>query len=223
MTTPNLSQVCLWTAVGQLDPMLMERTMRMLRYCHSLAEWGGKILFTVMDPQHYPRVEGLRVIQIPQLERARWEVIVGKFMPAILEQYPWTLAVHDDGFPCDLSMWHPDFLQYDYLGAPWQYSGIVGSGGCCLTSARFNRSMQLLPWYDGGLNVDEWCCREQRPRMLELGMRFAPPEVAALFCTEVTDNERPSFAYHGRNHAIEKHKLAWEKLEQWEREAGWKT
>lgn len=218
----DAGQICLWSVCGQADPLLLESTLRVLRYTNSLASWRHKILFTVIEPTHYLRVDGLQIQQIPLIEnRTQWQIFIGRMISASLVEYPYSLCVHADGFPIDVEMWHPQFLDYDYLGAPWPHDGLVGSGGCSLSSSKFNETVNKLPWYDGTINFDEFVCRVQRQRMLELGIRFAPPEVAVCFCTEATDKEQKSFAYHGRSHAVDKHRVAWEKLEAWERSEGW--
>jgi hypothetical protein len=217
----DLSLIHPWSLVGQPDPLLLDRTLRVLRYTDSLATWGSKVLFTVLDPRHYPHVENMDVVQLPELpERKQWEIVVGKVMPAVLTQFPWTLSLHDDGFVIDMAMWHEGFLSYDYVAAPWPHNGLVGSGGVALTSRFFNKAIAHLPWYDGGINFDGWACRVHRQKMLELGIRFAPPEVAILFCTECTDNSEPSFAYHGRAHAVNKYERGWKQIEAWEKAEG---
>lgn len=216
-------QITLWAVCGRPDPLLLDRTLRVLRYCESLAPWSAKVLFTVSNPEHYPKTEhGLRVIQIPEFEWNQWQIFVGKTISSFLTGYAWSLRVDEDGFPVEPSLWHEGFMDYDYVGSPWPHSGLVGSGGCALSSHVFNHAVGQLPWYDGKDNFDEFVCRVHRQKMLELGIKFAPPEVAIKFCTESTDQKEKSFAFHGRRHAPEKYRLAWEKLEAWEKSAGWK-
>ena len=204
------------------DPELLTRTLRVLRHCRSIAAFESVILFTVIDPADSIKIEGLKIIQIPDCtERSQWQILNGRTIPAILEKYYRTLCVHEDGFPLKASMWSNDFLDYDYVGAPWFNNSLVGSGGCCLTSGMLMGLMTMLPWYNGQTNVDEWVCLTHRERLMQNGIRFAPTDLAAKFCTETTHQEFPSFAYHGRSHAMEKHRLAWEQLEQLEKDSGW--
>lgn len=218
----ELHRVALWSMVGESDPTLLRDTLRVLRYLDGLLQWRGKILFSVLDPATCPvTVPSLRVIQIPTItDRGRWEIMVGKLFPAILEEYEFSLSIHDDGYPIELQMWDDAFLNYDWIGAPWNFTGLVGSGGCCLTSSNMMNAMTRLPWYDGRENVDEWICKTHREQLINNNLRFAPPEVAVRFATECTDHNQPSFAFHGRAHAVEKHKQGWSQIEAFEKENG---
>lgn len=213
------NEISLWAVVGVPDDELSLRTFRVLRYCNSLTFWKRAILFTVSP---FPAPDWLKIIQIPYIEdRSQWQILIGTVIPRILKDHPWTLRVDEDGFIIDSELWHQDFMQYDYLAAPWPHNGLVGSGGVALTSDKFNRSLAALPWYDGLINADEFACRLHRQKLLELGIRFAPPEVAACFCTETTDNEKRSFAFHGRRHSPQKYEQGWRQIEAWEKQAGW--
>lgn len=205
--------------LGKSDPAFLDRILRVMRYCDSLATWNKeKLLFTVLDPSTSAiKVDGLRVIQIPEMVWTPWEIIVGRVFPVVLERSPFTLSIHEDGFPLDANLWQPNFLDYDYCSAPWERNGLVGTGGCALTSSGFNTATAGLPWYDGKRYGDEWVCIEQRQRLIEMGMKFAPAEVAIKYCTETMGNGEPSFAFHGRTHSPEKYRIGWEKIETWEK------
>jgi len=216
------NEISIWGVVGVPDEALLLRTFRVLRYCNSLTFWRSAMLFTVTPLPPTIAARWLKIIQIPHIEdRVQWQILIGTIIPRILKDYPWTLRLDEDGFIIDPKLWHPDFMQYDYVAAPWAHNGFVGSGGVALTSDKFNRSLAALPWYDGALNADEFACRVHRQKLLEAGVRFAPPEVAACFCTETTDNEKPSFCFHGRHHSPDKYAQGWRQIEQWEKESGW--
>jgi hypothetical protein len=46
------------------------------------------------------------------------------------------LLIQEDGYVLDYQAWSDEFLEYDYIGAPW-YDNVVGNGGFSLRSKRF--------------------------------------------------------------------------------------
>jgi len=47
------------------------------------------------------------------------------------------IGIHDDGFIINPHLWREEFLEYDYIGAPWKWEGRinrVGNGGFVLKS-----------------------------------------------------------------------------------------
>src|ERR1700722_12124880 len=50
------------------------------------------------------------------------------------------LTIQYDGFVLDSDMWRAEFLDYDYIGAPWPHRGYaVGNGGFSLRSVEMMR------------------------------------------------------------------------------------
>lgn len=101
------------------------------------------------------------------------------------------------------SMWKPEFLEYDYIGAPWWYTdGLnVGNGGFSLRSAKLVR---FLKKYRGEYPVtntaaDDLLCRHWRPSLEQHGFKWAPDDLAMDFAFECVKRSRDSlhFGYHG--------------------------
>jgi len=134
--------------------------------------------------------------------------------------------VHADGFVVNPSAWRDEFLDYDYIGAPWplpkddfSYRDINGKifrvGNS--VSLRSKRLLDLpiklnLPWepYHGFYNEDGFICGKNRHIYEANGMRFAPLDVAKYFSHETmipeVRNIKP-FAFHkwaGSNRAYPK-------------------
>jgi hypothetical protein len=121
------------------------------------------------------------------------------------------MIIHRDGHPINPKLWDPDFLQYDYIGAPWPQSmnqwthgHRVGNGGFCIRSRRLAMYASLLvPGYDGRGNEDVLLCCALHSLMVERGFGFAPPGVAARFSIESRLEEYPdlrpanTFGFHG--------------------------
>ena len=110
------------------------------------------------------------------------------------------LIVQWDGFSLNFSAWDDQFLEYDYIGAPWpQFDPPhnVGNGGFSLRSRRL---LQALRDPDMRLHAPEdlCICRTNRP-LLESrhGIQFAPHEIAERFAFERTSPDQPTFGFHG--------------------------
>ena len=125
------------------------------------------------------------------------------------------LLIHADGYPVNPSAWRPEFLEYDYIGAPWplpqdDYSYRTPTGELIRVgnsvSLRSKKILQLpsqlgLEWrsYYGNTNEDGFLCVHNRDILKENGIKFAPLEVAKYFSKEheIPENKeiRP-FAFH---------------------------
>ena len=124
------------------------------------------------------------------------------------------LLVQHDGFVLRPELWDNDFLKYDYIGAPWPVSPDayitftgervrVGNGGFSLRSKRLLDAPQHhdIPFLNdrGHYNEDGNICVYNRDRFLELGMKFAPIDVAARFSQETQMKETEGilpFGFH---------------------------
>jgi len=124
------------------------------------------------------------------------------------------LTIQPDSGIYDPSEWDDDWLQYDYIGAPWpeHWSGEdnvrVGNSGFCLRSKRLLRATSQFPFrgspWRGGIIQDPLddvvTCVALRPQLEAMGLKFAPVEVAAKFSfelpTEFAKHERGRFGYH---------------------------
>jgi hypothetical protein len=108
------------------------------------------------------------------------------------------LVVQYDGFVLDGSMWKPEFLEYDYIGAPWPHQQlVVGNGGFSLRSKKL---MQFLVENAGQFPVatpeDSVICLDYRPALEKEGFRFAPGWLAHQFSFERCPKRR-SLGFHG--------------------------
>lgn len=125
------------------------------------------------------------------------------------------MLVHADGYVVRPDLWRDEFLDYDYIGAPWpqpqddysyrDYFGNVIDGGNSVSI----RSIDMLkapfdlelPWksYYGNTNEDGFLCCHNRHILQARGLRFAPIEVAKHFSKEheIPENEGlDTFAFH---------------------------
>lgn len=112
------------------------------------------------------------------------------------------LIVQPDGFVVNPSLWSDFFLNYDYIGAPWnhlrslealQLSGhpsrflpypIVGNGGFSLRSRRLLKKVASLEPDTSRVPEDCVISLKLRCQLENDGMRFAPVRLAQQFSLE---------------------------------------
>lgn len=94
------------------------------------------------------------------------------------------LVFQHDGFVNNWQAWSDDWLQYDYIGAPWHYQdGLdVGNGGFSLRSKRLMEACsKIMEIYHP---EDHHVCRTYRKQLESMEFKFAPREVAEKFAFE---------------------------------------
>jgi hypothetical protein len=157
-------------------------------------------------------------IELPDIEGARIYKVKGKIsskehysaflineVPHMLknmglsEQITHALVIQHDGFVLNGWVWNEEWLQYDYIGAPWLYidGRNVGNGGFSL------RSLVLMDYVSGKTVVgpeDECIGRLWRGSLELSGFKFAPEPVAHEFSYELNKPKQPTFGFHGIFH-----------------------
>lgn len=121
------------------------------------------------------------------------------------------LIFQHDGYVHNWKAWDNDWLQYDYIGAPWWYNdGMdVGNGGFSLRSKRLMEIIATDPNITELHPEDHVICRTYR-KYLEntYAIKFAPLEVAEMFSYE--GYKQPDkkldkqFGKHGNQQAVVK-------------------
>lgn len=190
-----------------------------LLYSAKNIQFKELVLFTHEEVSH-PEI---RVIKIDKLASVdAYNDFVLRLDNYIDSDY--TLVVQDDGFVTSPDLWRNEFLDYDYIAAPWpadrswvekqfnkefmpEVFNQVGNGGFSLRSRRF---IELSDNFISckGAGEDTFLCHTQYNYMLSHGIRFAPVEVAKLFSWEnnIDDWQNPGeldiskhFGFHGKN------------------------
>lgn len=110
------------------------------------------------------------------------------------------LLIQYDSWVIHPELWDDNWFKYDYIGAPWQYKEDayicydtgehvrVGNGGFSLRS----KKVMSTPWVyqlpllqeQGWYNEDGNICVYHRKKMLHLGIKYAPLEIATKFSYE---------------------------------------
>lgn len=113
-----------------------------------------------------------------------------------------------DGFIINPEAWTDEFLQYDYIGAPWWYDDNhnVGNGGFSLRSKRLMNFLanNLKPIF-GTHPEDERICRNYRDEIEGAGFTYAPEPLAERFSWEGNGKHttyKGSFGFHGNKYSL---------------------
>lgn len=114
------------------------------------------------------------------------------------------LVIQHDGYVLNGDVWDDQWLQYDYIGAPWLYPDPdrnVGNGGFSLRSKKLQEALAA----DYSIEIiepeDEVIGRLYR-RTLEQqwDISFAPEYIAHKFSYELHEPYSPTFGFHGNFH-----------------------
>lgn len=112
------------------------------------------------------------------------------------------LVVQWDGYVLNPQKWRPEFLAYDYIGAPWTHESEpfnVGNGGFSLRSRKLLDSWRALE-LPGGHPEDLLIGKTYRAQLQAQGLSFAPTELAWDFSVEDGSLDREPFGFHGPFH-----------------------
>jgi len=219
--------------VGHLNKIGLENITAISINCVNAQEGINALLYSAKNIQFKELVlfthekvshPDIRVIKIDKLASVdAYNDFILRLAEHIVDS-EYTLVLQDDGFVVSPDLWRNEFLDYDYIGAPWpadrswvekQFNkefmpdgfNQVGNGGFSLRSLRF---MELSSHFASceGAGEDTFLCHTQYKFMKTWGIKFAPVEVAKLFSWEnnIDDWQNPGeldiskhFGFHGKN------------------------
>lgn len=159
------------------------------------------VVFIGPEGWHPPRElhPAIRLVAIPTLSGID---AYSEFMLKRLGAYVHTahaLVIQWDGFILNPGLWRPEFLQFDYIGAPWYHGGhpgMVGNGGFSLRSKRLLDALAKLGLPSGEPEDVVICTTLRKQLEQEHGIRFAPLDLAQAFACEY-GTWRQAFGFHG--------------------------
>jgi hypothetical protein len=140
-----------------------------------------------------PEIDGVKHIQCERLNSLEdYSRYVIKSTPEYVEA-DYVMYIQWDGFPINPSKWNPEFLNYDFIGAPWPWKtgndhlgmGKGFNGGFSLRSAKLVKLQKYIPtqfetWHEDAVITD--ICRNM---FIHEGCKYAPYELAKQFSLEL--------------------------------------
>jgi len=112
------------------------------------------------------------------------------------------LLIQHDGYVINGDSWTDEFLNYDYIGAPWTYKDgrNVGNGGFSLRSTKLHKILAQDPMIEITCPEDEIIGRLYRRYLESKGIKFAPEELAHKFSFEMIPPKCKTFGFHNYFH-----------------------
>jgi hypothetical protein len=195
----NLPEVTL-LQLNCVDPVIGVKAMH---YSSKDINFGKKILLSHEIPNNL--TDDITFYQIPKLDHSN----ISRFRFEELYKYIQTeyyLSIQTDGFVINPHLWTDEFLQYDYIGAPWPslpWNSVnrVGNGGFRLESKRLLNLCTNIVW--NGQHDDVMITNTFKDYFEEHGCKFPSIEVAATFSLEhkipeVVYDLNNCFGFHGK-------------------------
>lgn len=192
----NLPSVILTTVIGK--PKYLEQTIKAVLISMKKCQFRKVKVLSCVKFEH----QEIECVQIPELSYEEYN----KFMIEEYDNYfdsGHILHIQDDGFVIKPEYWNSEFLKYDYIGALWPEDELddppvlknsrVGNGGFTLRSKQLISILkyhfkyptgQLSTRWHNPFNEDALICRKWKNELEELGIKFAPNEIAAQFSIE---------------------------------------
>lgn len=140
-----------------------------------------------------PEINGVNHIKCEKLTSLDdYSRYVLKSTPDYVEA-DYVMYIQWDGFPLNPQNWKPEFLNYDFIGAPWPWKtgndsmgmGLGFNGGFSLRSAKLVKLQKFVPkeietWHEDAVITDVY-----RHNFLREGCVYAPYELAKDFSLEL--------------------------------------
>lgn len=201
----DLLDITLLTISGADDTNMFMSHLKALYYSKKNIRFGKiKILSPIKPIEFSNDIEYIKIKELSYNEYS--DFVIRELNNYVDTKY--VLLVQNDGFVTNINNYEPCFLEYDYIGAPWQNSAHynyirVGNGGFSLRSKKFLEvSQKYCP--TNGFNEDHLVCITYRDIFLNNGIKYAPVDIAALFSYEIDcgDTLTPdeTFGIHGKHY-----------------------
>lgn len=207
-------------AIDTIDPL---RTLKAMRYSLLQAQFAEAVLVT--DRANYNsrfvrtiggqgRIDQITVHFVEPGPRSDYERQIICDLPLFFKT-DFCLFQEWDAAIVNPNAWNPQWLNYDFIGAPWPYDfnengyppctreNCVGNGGFSLRSLEFCKMTRNL-FNEAGQPQeairlsDAWISRTMRTHLDGSGFTFAPEEEALKFSCE-NRFYNGQFGVHGKN------------------------
>lgn len=210
----DLSDITLISICGH--EKYLDNTIKAAQFCSKKISFGSiKILSNTSRDN-----DDINIIKIPSLNKEEYSYFSIYNLPSYIDT-KYCLTFQWDGFIINPDLWLDEFLDYDYIGAPWLHEKYnnVGNGGFSLRSQKFmqaaktleyNSKIQFQPHIPAGqlITPEDWfVCNYSYEHMINMNVRFANIDLAYKFSVEHPSNRKyfnrnnlstyNSFGFHG--------------------------
>lgn len=199
-----------------LTSVRLPQTIKALEYSCKEIEFGKVKIASDVKPDYLPDfIEYEYTEKSSNIDEWNYNIIYN--LPKHVDT-EFALLIHDNGFVVNPESWRDEFLEYDYIGAPWplphdhfSYRDInneiirVGNSVSLRSKKLLDIPNKLnLEWkpFHGFSNEDGFICVNYRHKYLEEGCKFADIDVAKHFSHETMLPELEGikpFVFHNYN------------------------
>jgi hypothetical protein len=201
-----------------IDSINVSQAIETLRICTQNIKFGNVYLFS-HEQQDDSFYKTIIIDEITSIEQ--YSDFCLKLCNYVNNDY--ILLVQNDGFIINYNLWDEDFLNYDYIGAPWNLTMVpnhrVGNGGFSLRSKKFLDFSNKFDSTDG-IPEDNFLCIYNHHLAVENGIKFAPTKLASKFAHEFHNpyatefNPSNHFGFHGKENVDQAKKFILKKQTQ---------
>lgn len=175
------------------------RAVHALKKCMEQVKAAQVVFLTDIDIQ----IEGVNVVKIDPIYSIRQ---YSRFIIKELYKYFETshcLVVQWDGYILNGDCWGDEFLQYDYIGAPWLTNDrCVGNGGFSCRSKKLQTILGTDDFIHPFHPEDDTICKTYGTYLEKIyGIRIATEDVAERFSFELRQPIQRTFGFHGFFHS----------------------
>lgn len=190
---PNVTLLCIDTASHALA---LHAILHSMKKC----DFGHVVWLTDQQPPNLSEILNIQVEIIPTIETSLdySQLVLKTLTPYVPTSH--VLIIQWDGYVLNPNSWHEEFLNGDYIGAPWHWhpeGQRVGNGGFSLRSKKLLNALR-----DGEIvvdgNEDTLICHKYRKFLKKkYGITIASEFLAELFSFETHLRGISTFGFHG--------------------------
>ena len=204
------------TLIGITSVDIDETQLAMRISLHNIKFGAVKVLSSKLPKRKYPDIEYISIPPINLVEYSR--IIIEDLYKYFKTSH--CLIVQSDSFVVNSDLWRGEFLNFDYIGAPWSEKinvnedlvldmkkNQVGNGGFSLRSHKLTKITSKINFDSLKFPLkseDVIICHYLYEDMIKKGIRFAPVELAAKFSIENENHlygqdVNNVFGFHGKH------------------------
>jgi hypothetical protein len=182
----NVTLIC-------VDTVDLNRVLKSIDKSTAVAKFTNIYIFTDNIPIEttYSNNQKITFIKIDKLKNiqqysAFMMKMLGKYLTKNVNFFGHILIVQHDSWIVNPKSWTDEFLEYDYIGAPFACHPELtqGNGGFSLRSIKLCKHLFKDYKIQNIFEEDNNICHEYRSYLELQGFKFAPEELAAKFSVE---------------------------------------
>lgn len=202
--------------LAALTSVRIDSTIKALQYSMKDIMFGQVKLISDVEPNNLPEnILFEKTSKSSSIDEWNYNIIYN--LPKHIKT-DFVLLIHDNGFVVNPKSWRDEFLDYDYIGAPWplpkdnfsyrdKLGNIIRVGNSVslrskkLLDVPIKKNLEWKPFH-GFTNEDGFICVNYRHEYLSEGCKFAELDIAKYFSHETYlddfDGIEP-FCFHNYN------------------------